>query len=95
MAHKLAEAEIQVALGALKGWSVVKGKLHRAFTFRDFVEAFGFMTRVALEANTIDHHPEFYNVWNKVVIDLVTHDVGNAISDLDVALARKIDGLVT
>ena len=95
MAHKLAEAEVHIALGELAGWAVVNGKLHRAFTFRDFVEAFGFMTRVALEANAMNHHPEFYNIWNKVVIDLVTHDVGNAISDLDVALARKIDGLVT
>lgn len=94
MAHKLTKMELQPALADLPAWSVVNGKLHRAFTFRNFVEAFGFMTKVALEANTLDHHPEFYNIWNKVVIDLVTHDVGNAISDLDVALAHKIDALL-
>ncbi|MCE7981052.1 MAG: 4a-hydroxytetrahydrobiopterin dehydratase [Caldilinea sp. CFX5] len=94
MAYKLNEGELQAALVDLPGWSVVNGKLHRTFTFRDFVEAFGFMTKVALAANTLNHHPEFYNVWNKVVIELVTHDAGNAISDLDVTLARTIDGLL-
>ena len=94
MAYKLNEGELQAALADLPGWSVVNGKLHRAFTFRNFVDAFGFMTKVALEANSMNHHPEFYNVWNKVVIELVTHDVGNAISDLDVTLARKIAALV-
>ncbi len=94
MAYKLNEGELQAALADLPGWSVVNGKLHRAFIFRNFVEAFGFMTKVALEANSMNHHPEFYNVWNKVVIELVTHDVGNAISDLDVTLARKIAALV-
>lgn len=94
MAYKLNEGELQAALADLPGWSVVNGKLHRAFIFRNFVDAFGFMTKVALEANSMNHHPEFYNVWNKVVIELVTHDVGNAISDLDVTLARKIAALV-
>jgi 4a-hydroxytetrahydrobiopterin dehydratase len=94
MAYKLNEGELQAALAYLPGWSVVNGKLHRAFIFRNFVDAFGFMTKVALEANSMNHHPEFYNVWNKVVIELVTHDVGNAISDLDVTLARKIAALV-
>ncbi len=93
MPTKLSSADLQIALAELNSWSVVNGKLHRSFTFADFVAAFGFMTKVALEANAMNHHPAFYNVWNKVVIDLVTHDVGDAISDLDVALARKIDRL--
>ena len=94
MAYPLSEGELQAALADLPGWSVVNGKLHRAFTFRNFVEAFGFMTKVALEANMLDHHPEFYNSWNRVVIQLVTHDAGDMITVLDVTLARKIDALV-
>jgi len=94
MAHPLSEGELQAALADLPGWSVVNGKLHRAFTFRNFVEAFGFMTKVALEANSMNHPPEFYNSWNRVVIELVTHDEGDMITVLDVTLARKIDALV-
>lgn len=94
MAHPLSEGELQAALADLPGWSVVNGKLHRAFTFRNFVEAFGFMTKVALEANSMNHHPEFYNSWNRVVIQLVTHDAGDSITTLDVTLARKIAALV-
>ena len=75
------------------GWSVEKGKLHREFRFADFTAAFGFMTKVAIEANTMDHHPEFFNVWNKVVIDLVTHEADDSISNLDVKLAHTIDKL--
>jgi 4a-hydroxytetrahydrobiopterin dehydratase len=90
----LSEGELQAALADLPGWSVVNGKLHRAFTFRNFVEAFGFMTKVALEANSMNHHPEFYNSWNRVVIELVTHDEGDMITTLDVTLARKIAALV-
>ncbi|MFZ4655376.1 MAG: 4a-hydroxytetrahydrobiopterin dehydratase [Caldilineaceae bacterium] len=94
MAYPLSKGELQAALADLPGWSVVNGKLHRAFTFRNFVEAFGFMTKVALEANMLDHHPEFYNSWNRVVIQLVTHDAGDSITTLDVTLARKIAALV-
>jgi 4a-hydroxytetrahydrobiopterin dehydratase len=94
MAHPLSKGELQAALADLPGWSVVNGKLHRAFTFRNFVEAFGFMTKVALEANSMNHHPEFYNSWNRVVIQLVTHDAGDSITTLDVTLARKIAALV-
>lgn len=93
MPTKLLPTELQTALADLPAWSVVGGKLQRQFTFANFVAAFGFMTQVALEANTMNHHPEFHNVWNKVTITLVTHDVGDAISDLDVALAQKIDQL--
>jgi len=73
-----------------KGWSVVNGKLHREFTCKDFVAAFGNMTRVALVAESMNHHPEWSNVWNKVVIDLNTHSV-KGISDYDFVLAEKIN----
>ena len=92
--RKLTAAEIEASLGELTGWSVVDGKLHREFEFRDFTEAFGFMTRVAIEANTLWHHPELHNVWSRVVIDLVTHEADDSISALDVQLAHKIDGSI-
>lgn len=92
-ADPLSAAEIDDALTGLTGWRVVDGKLHKEFKFADFTAAFGFMTKVAIEANTMDHHPEWSNVWNRVVIDLVTHSAGNRISRLDVKLAAKIDAL--
>ena len=92
-AQKLSQSELATALTDLDGWSVEEGKLHREFRFADFTAAFGFMTKVAIEANTMDHHPEFFNVWNKVVIDLVTHEADDSISNLDVELARTIDKL--
>jgi 4a-hydroxytetrahydrobiopterin dehydratase len=89
-AKKLADSEVQKLLSTAKGWSVVNGKLHREFACKDFVTAFGNMTRVALVAEAMNHHPEWFNVWNKVVIDLNTHSVGG-ISDYDFALAEKIN----
>lgn len=77
----------------LPQWGVVEGKLHRELRFADFVEAFGFMSRVALVAEAMGHHPEWRNVWNRVVIDLTTHDTGG-LSTLDVELARRIDQLL-
>ena len=91
-AKKLNSAEIQALLGKVKGWSVVNGKLHREFACKDFVAAFGNMTRVALIAESMNHHPEWFNVWNKVVIDLTTHSV-SGISDYDFALAEKINAV--
>ena len=88
-AKKVSEAEIATMLSNAKGWSVVNGKLHREFACKDFVTAFGNMTRVALVAQAMDHHPEWFNVWNKVVIDLTTHSV-RGISDYDFVLAEKI-----
>jgi len=76
-----------------EGWDVVDGKLHRELTFADFSEAFGFMTRVALLAEQADHHPDWSNSWNKVVIDLVSHDRGG-ITDRDRTLAERISELV-
>ena len=75
-------------------WSVVGGKLHRELQFDDFVAAFGFMTRVAILAEKRDHHPEWRNVYNRVVIDLCTHDAGDAITQADVDLAQAIEKTV-
>ena len=86
---KLTEQEIAASLAQLQGWSIQNGSLHRAFEFRDFTQAFGFMTQVALAAEKMDHHPDWSNAWNKVVIDLVTHSAGG-ITKNDFDLAAKI-----
>ena len=78
---------------APEGWTVVDGKLHRELEFADFSEAFGFMTRVALAAEKANHHPDWSNSWNTVVIDLVSHDAGG-LTDRDRALAEAINALV-
>jgi 4a-hydroxytetrahydrobiopterin dehydratase len=88
--RKLSEQEIQKEVGRLDGWKVVGGKVNKTFEFADFVQAFGFMTRVAMEAEKMNHHPEWFNVYNRVRIDLMTHDV-NGISNYDIKLARTID----
>lgn len=89
---KLTEAERDAALEELAGWTheAERDAIRKRFKFRDFGEAFAFMTRVALEAEKADHHPEWSNVWNKVDILLTTHDAGG-LTGRDVALARKID----
>jgi 4a-hydroxytetrahydrobiopterin dehydratase len=89
-AKKLSDAEVIERLGQVKGWALKEGKLHRSFECKDFVTAFGNMTRVALVAEAMNHHPEWFNVWNKVAIDLNTHSV-KGISNLDFELAAKID----
>ena len=89
-AKKLTDTEISALLPKAKGWAVVNGKLHREFACKDFVTAFGNMTRVALVAEAMNHHPEWFNVWNKVAIDLNTHSV-KGISDYDFVLAEKIN----
>jgi 4a-hydroxytetrahydrobiopterin dehydratase len=91
-AQKLTETEIQQHLQAAKGWSLVNRKLHKAFECKDFVAAFGKMTQVALVAESMNHHPEWFNVWNKVVIDLNTHSV-QGLSNLDFQLAGKINDI--
>ncbi|TCZ63076.1 4a-hydroxytetrahydrobiopterin dehydratase [Roseicella aquatilis] len=80
---------------ALPQWQAVEGRdaIRRAFRFRDFSEAWGFMARVALLAEAQDHHPEWLNVWNRVEILLTTHDAGG-LSERDVRLARAIDALL-
>jgi len=89
---KLTDAEVAERLRSVSGWAAVNGKLHRTFQFRDFTEAFGFMTRVALIAEKMDHHPEWSNVYNRVAIDLVTHDAGG-LTLLDFELAARISSL--
>ncbi|SBO42489.1 4a-hydroxytetrahydrobiopterin dehydratase [Cyanobium sp. NIES-981] len=79
---------------ALPDWQLVEGKLRRELRFTDFVAAFGFMTQVALVAEAMGHHPEWSNVWNRVVVTLTTHDTGG-LSDLDLELARRIDALAS
>ena len=90
--RKLSESEIRKQVAGLEGWKVVGGKLNKTFEFDGFVQAFGFMTRVAMEAEKMNHHPEWFNVYNRVRIDLVTHDV-DGISNYDMALAKTIDKL--
>ena len=87
--QKLSAKKIATKLAKLKGWSLKTGKLHRSFTCRDFGHAFSCMTGVALAAESMNHHPEWSNVWNKVTVDLSTHSVGG-ISNLDFELAGKI-----
>ena len=93
-ARKLTEDELSKLMTKLPGWSVKNAKLHREYECKDFVAAFGNMTRVALIAESMNHHPEWFNVWNKVVIDLVTHSV-KGISDLDFVLAEKVEEVFT
>jgi 4a-hydroxytetrahydrobiopterin dehydratase len=75
-------------------WEERDGSLQREFVFRDFNEAFGFMTRVALLAEQLGHHPDWSNSWNRVRITLTTHDAGNQVTELDRRLAAAIDALV-
>jgi 4a-hydroxytetrahydrobiopterin dehydratase len=89
---KLSSTEISARLQKLEGWSLQHGKLHREYKFAGFVDAFGFMTSVALVAEARNHHPEWFNVYNRVIIDLTTHDVGG-ISERDFALADEMERL--
>ena len=76
-------------------WKEENNTLTRSFKFKDFIEAFSFMTKVALIAEKMNHHPEWSNVYNKVDITLTTHDKGNTITDKDRELAEKIDGFLS
>jgi len=89
---KMTDKEVTAQISQLSDWKVVEAKLHREFKFSNFVEAFAFMTKVAIVAEKMDHHPELFNVYNRVVIDLATHDV-DGISTLDIELAKKINTL--
>ena len=88
----LGEAAIAASLSRLPGWKLEGGKLHREYQFTDFVAAFGFMTGAALIAQGMDHHPEWFNVWNTVRIDLATHDAGG-VTALDLKLAEAMEAL--
>jgi 4a-hydroxytetrahydrobiopterin dehydratase len=91
---KLSGAERDEALASLAGWTFDAGRdgIAKSFRFADFGEAFAFMTRVALEAEKADHHPDWTNVWNRVDIFLTTHSAGGLTAN-DIALARKIDAI--
>jgi 4a-hydroxytetrahydrobiopterin dehydratase len=75
-------------------WQQADNKLYKKFQFKDFSEAFGFMTRVAMEAEKMNHHPEWKNVWNTVEVWLSTHDAGDIVTEKDQQLAKKIDSLL-
>ena len=89
MAMKLSDNERQAAMQELVGWKAVEGRdaITRSFRFADFNQAFGFMSRVAMMAEKLDHHPEWFNVYNRVEVTLSTHDAGG-LTGLDVSLAR-------
>jgi 4a-hydroxytetrahydrobiopterin dehydratase len=89
---QLSKSELDGALETLTGWVVREAKLHRTFRFANFNEAFGFMTRAALVAETLDHHPEWFNVYATVTVDLVTHDA-DGITSLDVRLAAAMNAI--
>jgi len=94
----LTEEQIAAALARINAdhtarWTRRERKLHKTFEFRDFSQAFGFMTRVALIAEAMDHHPEWSNVYRKVSIDLTTHEAGG-VTGLDCELAARIDALL-
>ena len=96
MVTRLTDEERGAALAALPGWTydADRDAIKRSFRFNDFSGAFGFMTSVALMAEKADHHPEWFNVYNRVDIVLTTHDA-KGLSQRDVALARKIDALAS
>ena len=87
---KLSGNELDEIVRNMKGWELKDEKLQKSFKFTNFVEAFGFMTRIALEAERMNHHPEWSNVYNNVTIKLSTHDAGG-ITDYDIKLAEIID----
>ena len=94
MAEKLDDAERKRALAALmaKGWALAEDRdaIQKSFTFENFVKAFTFMTKVGMQAEFLNHHPEWFNVYNRVDVTLTTHDCGG-LSALDVELAKKMD----
>lgn len=89
MAERLSDAERATALAELDGWSMADGReaIRKTFEFRNFNEAFGFMSRVAMQAEKLDHHPEWFNVYRTVEVTLATHDAGG-LTGLDVKLAK-------
>ncbi len=89
---KLSQTDIEAALQKLSGWSIAGGKLHREYKFADFVHAFGFMAAAAVSVEAMGHHPEWCNVYNRVAIDLTTHDAGG-ITAKDTELAAKLEAL--
>ena len=89
---KLSSESIDHELKSLTEWPVVNNKIHKEFEFDDFNQAFGFMTRAAMHIEKMNHHPEWFNVYNKIVVDLTTHDAGG-ITQNDINLAKILDSL--
>ena len=94
MSDKLTSEARRAAIEGLKGWTDVAGRdaIAKSFRFADFNAAFGFMTRVALIAEKLDHHPEWFNVYNRVDVTLTSHDVAG-LSQRDIKMAKAIDGI--
>ena len=92
-AQKLSDDQIKQRVATLAGWTLQDGKLHFERKFKDFVDAFGFMSRVAILAEKMNHHPEWFNIWATVKIDLTTHECGG-LSRLDFELAEQINDLL-
>lgn len=90
--EKMSEDQIKSELKSLDGWTVKDDKLHKDFVFEDFVDAFGFMSRASMHIERINHHPEWFNVYNKLSVDLTTHDAGG-ITQNDITLARTLNSL--
>jgi len=93
--RKLSNSEIASALAELPGWETKEGKLHKQYKFGSFAQAIGWMVAVSIQADKMDHHPEWSNVYNRVTVSLVTHDLDNSISNLDVTLAQHMEVLAT
>jgi 4a-hydroxytetrahydrobiopterin dehydratase len=87
---KLSDADIKAGLAGLAGWSYAGGKLRREFKFENFVQAWGFMSSCALVAEAMNHHPEWSNVWNRVTVELVSHDDGG-VTKRDLDLAKRMN----
>jgi len=90
---RLSKSDIDEELKKLSGWNVKDDKLHKEFQFDNFNQAFGFMTRAAMEIEKMNHHPEWFNVYNRITVDLTTHDAGG-ITNNDVNLAKFLNSLV-
>ena len=89
--RKLSKNEIEIEVTKIQGWNTTEtGKISKEFQFKNFVQAFGFMTKIVLEAEKMNHHPEWFNVYNRVKIELMTHDLGG-ISTYDIKLADTIN----
>ena len=87
----LSSSDLQHRLAALPGWQVGDGTIERTWDFADFRAAFAFMTRVAVDAEELDHHPDWSNVYRRVTIRLSTHEAGNRVTERDLELAARID----
>jgi len=89
---RLSSESIDHELKNLNGWTIVNNKIHKEFQFDDFNQAFGFMTRAAMYIEKMNHHPEWFNVYNKIIVDLTTHDAGG-ITQNDINLAKILNSL--